>query len=582
MCGIWTLITRSPDIHHINEYNAFKTIAKRGPDRSYFIEHGKPYNVKIGFHRLSIMDPSVKGDQPFVYEIIKNGVERIISIICNGELYNYMDVVHKYNITLKSGSDCEIIGELYVKYGIEKILEEIKGEFAFVIIDMEKESGNMKISASRDPFGIRPLFVYIDNTIVNFCSELKGIIKVYNKNDYDAKCLNAIKPGHFMTMVRENGNFSEPVYNAYYNFPEFENIVEFTQQEISSNELEKIKQKIVELLTDSVKGKLMSDRPIGCLLSGGLDSSLVAAISAKILHTRGKKLQTFSIGMENSTDEKYARMVADHIGSSHTHITLDVETWINTLKDVIYTIESYDKTSVRASTGQLLAAKIINETTDIKVLLVGDGADELCSGYLYFHKAPTPIHAHYENIRLLTDISLYDVKRSDEGIARNGIEARVPFLDVDFVNYYLSINPSLRIPRYSNVTNTILEKWLLREAFSDSKLLPQDVLYRKKEAFSDGVSGTTKSWYQIIQEYVNNLYDDNYLEFAKQSFTHCPPDTKEALYYRECYTFFFGKKCDHIIPYFWLPKWCGNISEPSARVLDVYKSEPNNIKEKVN
>lgn len=573
MCGIWTLILKSPETQPLNAYNAFKTIENRGPDRSYYIEHNKPHNVKIGFHRLSIMDPSTKGDQPFVYEYVDvENLKHIVSVICNGEIYNYLDVAKKCDITLKSGSDCEILGELYIKYGIEKIAEEIRGEFAFVIIDMEEESGHMKFFASRDPFGIRPLYTYIDDHMVNFSSEIKGLVPVYNKSDFDKKCLNALKPGHYMTMTRINNTFSEPIYHKYYTFPEIKDIVEYSQQTVTTDELSLIKAKIVELLTKSVESRLMSDKPIGFLVSGGVDSSLLAAIANKILRKFGKKARTFSIGMENSTDEKYARMVAEYIGSEHTHIKLDVSKWIDTLKDVVYNVETYDKTTIRASTGQLLAAQIISMTTDIKVLMIGDGSDEICSGYLYFHKAPSAVHAHFENIRLAEEISTYDVKRADEGVSRNGLEARVPYLDVDFVDYYLSINPSLRIPKYSDVTGTILEKWLLRESFRESKLLPEEVLYRKKEAFSDGVSGTEKSWFQIIQEYVNGIYSDEYLQESQKIYNHCQPDTKEALYYRELYDAFFGDNCAHLLDKFWLPKWCGNITEPSARVLDVYKN----------
>ena len=559
MCGIWSLI-KSSSANIVNSYDAFKTFAIRGPDRSQFIEHGKPYNVSIGFHRLSIMDPSTNGDQPFVFEYSVDGVKHTVSAICNGEIYNYKKLIDKYNIKLKSGSDCEVIGHIYVNHGIECLVNSLEGEFAYVIIDMETITGDLQVFASRDPFGIRPLHIYSDNNIINFSSELKGIVPVYNKSVYDKSCLSSFKPGHYMSFTRVNNVFSACEYHKYYSFPD----------KFNNDNMRVIMQNIHDKLIESVESRLMSEKPVGCLLSGGLDSSLVASIAARIMKAQGRVLRTFSIGMDNSTDEKYAKLVAEHIGSDHTHIKLDVSTWTESLKDIIYAIETYDKTTIRASTGQYLAGKIISETTDIKVLLIGDGSDELCSGYLYFHKAPSAKEAHYENIRLLSDISLYDVKRADEGISRNGLEARVPFLAVDFVNYYLSIHPELRVPQYSDVSKTVLEKWLLRESFRESGLLPLEVLYRKKEAFSDGVSGTEKSWFQIIQDYVNVIYSDDNLDLLYNKYDHCKPDTKEALFYREWYETFFGKESSHIIPYYWLPKWCGNITEPSARVLDVY------------
>jgi asparagine synthase (glutamine-hydrolysing) len=358
---------------------------------------------------------------------------------------------------------------------------------------------------------------------------------------------------------------------------------EFTKESefLSADNLgvDKIKTKIRETFIESVRSKLFSDRPLGCLLSGGLDSSLVASIASRFLKERGQKLKTFSIGLEDSTDEYYARLVAKHIDSEHTHIKLEQDDFINALKDVIYVTETYDITTVRASTGQYLVSKWISKNTDIKVLLIGDGSDELAAGYMYFHKAPTPMELHQENVRLLKDIHFYDVLRADRGIAENGIEARVPFLDHRFVDLYLSIDPKLRHPasykEYKEYKNTSLEKWLLREAFNVDDFLPSEVLFRKKEAFSDGVSSMKKSWYQIVQEFANEKYSDEYLESEKERIGFNKPPSKEALYFRKIWEEYFGTyetspQTAEVIPYFWLPKWCGDIKEPSARVLQVY------------
>lgn len=559
MCGIWALIGTEP----LNAHNAFKRVSKRGPDRSYYINYGKPYYITLGFHRLSIMDPSVKGDQPFSFETENVASERILHLICNGEIYNFKKLVKKYNVELKSGSDCEVILHLYMmNLGMDKIMEELRGEFAFVIFDIEKASGNMKVFASRDPFGIRPMFMYKDDSYVNFSSELKGLVAVYNKETFAPSCVKIVKPAHYLEFDRINGVFTEIKEHKYYVYPDLH---EQTYPPITDiNYLEDVKQKIRNTFTESVRSKLIADRPLGALLSGGLDSSLICGIASKLLKESGRVLKTFSVGMEGSTDEHYAKMASEYIGSEHTHIQFEQQDWLDALKHVIYTIETFDITTIRASTGQYLISKWIAENTDIKVLLIGDGSDELCSGYMYFHNAPSSLHAHYENILLLDEIGQFDVLRADRGIASNGLEARVPFLDVDFVSLYLSINPDLRVPING------VEKWLLRESFKESGVLPAEVLFRKKEAFSDGVSSVKKSWFKIIQEHAESQYSDAILQKKQKEYTHCSPPTKEALYYRECFESYFGKNVSHIIPHYWLPKWSGNITEPSARVLSVY------------
>jgi asparagine synthase (glutamine-hydrolysing) len=559
MCGIWGLFSdEGSECEYY--YRAFKTLKSRGPDRSSFIEFNKPYNFILGFHRLSIMDPSSKGDQPFIveYNDPSSGSIRTVYSICNGEIYNYRELAEEYGVKLKSGSDCEVIPELYVKLGIDKLTKILLGEFAFLIVDVDLEGRDMKIHAARDPFGIRPLFYTKTKKMVNFSSELKGLVNVHRRDQIsNISDISPVKPGHYMTYIKQS-RIEYVGCSMYYTCDKFSSWDE-------TIDIKVIKDNIVSKLTEAVRCRLIADRPVGCLLSGGLDSSLVASIAAMLLKREGKKLRTFSIGMPGSTDEVYAEMVAKHIGSDHFHVSVNQDEWLGALNEVIYATETYDITTVRASTGQYLISKWIANHTDIKVLLIGDGSDELCSGYLYFHKAPDAITSHFENINLLENISYFDVLRSDRGISSNGLEARVPFLDTRFVDYYLSIDPKLRVP-----TNG-LEKWLLRESFAETGLLPTCVLLKKKEAFSDSISGTGKSWYQIIQEYTNNLYTDTESEGKRHEYIHNMPPTKEALYYRELFEGFFGHGLDHIVPYYWLPKWCGNITEPSARVLDVYK-----------
>lgn len=310
---------------------------------------------------------------------------------------------------------------------------------------------------------------------------------------------------------------------------------------------------------------MQADRPLGALLSGGLDSSLVVGIASRHLKKTGKKLRTFSIGMPGGTDGPYAQKVADFCGTEHTHFELTTQDFLDAIRDVIRAIGTYDITTVRASVGQYLVCKKIRAETDITVLLIGDGSDELCSGYMYFHKAPTPQESHVENCRLLKEIGMYDVLRADRGVARHGLEARCPFLSFDFINLYLNLDCRIRVPVEG------VEKWLLRRAFSPEfgeAVIPEDVRVRPKCAFSDGVSKKEKSWFQIIGEMADTMYKDEELLKAKETYKHVPPISFESLYYRKTFEEFYGSTA-HVIPHYWLPKWCGDILEPSARVLEV-------------
>jgi len=544
-----------------NNYKYFMKTQKRGPDRSTFEYLGEPNNIYIGFHRLSIMDPSTRGDQPFKLEYNN----RTIFVICNGEIYNYRELSTKYNIELSSGSDCEVIGYLYKQIGIYRLCKELNGEYAFIILDIDMRTGHGDVYACRDRFGIRPMFISDNNDTITFSSEMKSI-----KNKKHIKVVEPRKYLHYIKNSDTDNKWKNNNYTEYYtiNNPKLSDFITLDTCELST-----IKKLIRESFIESVKCRLASDRPLGCLLSGGLDSSLVASIAARELKKHGRVLRTFSIGLEDSTDEYYARLVAEHIGSEHTHIKLEQEDFIKAIQEgeVIYATETYDITTVRASTGQYLISKWISENTDIKVLLIGDGSDELAAGYMYFHNAPSSLELHDDNIRLLTDIHYYDVLRADRGVAGNGLEARVPFLDYRFVDLYLSIHPDLRHPK--KYDKYPLEKWLLREAFNIDDYLPDRVLFRKKEAFSDGVSSMKKSWYMIIQEHVDKLYSDEEFAIKQNNIKHNTPVSKEALYFRDIWRSLFGydEETAHVIPYFWLPKWCGDIKEPSARVLDVYK-----------
>jgi asparagine synthase (glutamine-hydrolysing) len=314
---------------------------------------------------------------------------------------------------------------------------------------------------------------------------------------------------------------------------------------------------------------MMTDRPIAALLSGGLDSSLVAALAANYLRVRGKPpLKTFSIGFRGSTDLAYARKVASWIGSDHTEVMATPEEFFRAIGPVIQAIESFDTTTVRASVGNWLVAKAVRTQTNCKVVFNGDGSDEIWGSYMYFYNAPSD-HAFEEEVtRLLTDIHLYDVLRSDRCISSHGLEPRTPFLDKHVVATARAVPTELRRP----VRGFRPEKWLLRKAFEGQHLLPDEVLWRKKEAFSDGVSGLEKSWFEILQEKVKQVVPTDWRAIAERLYSsHLCPQTAEQFYYRQLYEGYYGKGAVTTnVPYFWMPRWCPGATDPSARTLDVY------------
>lgn len=604
MCGIWFCLSK--DELSSDYYKSFRSIRPRGPDVSRLITLARQ-GVHIGFHRLAVMGPTVKGDQPFIIELDDG---KVIYVICNGEIYNFRELATKYSITLTTGSDCEILPHLFAKVGIEKLCHEVRGEFAFVICEIDK-SGESTIYVARDSCGIRPLFISFTDESMCLSSETKG--SPYLKTD--KYHIDQFPPGSYMVIQNTQINKLKEIYphicHKYRDLMKYETAI---------YDLEQAKQDVRKLLTRAVMKRMLADRQIGGYLSGGLDSTIVIGIIHRILKVADmmidgnditndydqfiertmldmhvspqymkKDIVTFSIGMEGSTDEVHARQanqyfggryyklemndyeacsqIREHTGHRHYHVIVSQEDFINAVPEVIWAIESFDITTVRASVGQYLLAKWIARYTDIIVIMIGDGSDELCSGYKYFHKAPNAHESHLENVRLVTYIHYYDVLRADRGISSNGLEARVPFLDEDFVELYLSIDPTLRVPIEGR------EKWLLRESFRDVQIIPVTVLERPKEAFSDGVSSMQRSWYQIMQDYIETKYTDEELDSTRKTILHIPPTSKEALYYRRIFESYFGTgPVYNVIPFYWLPKWVGDIKEPSARVLEVYSS----------
>jgi len=536
MCGIWISIIDNLVIQ-LNDEKIYEKIKERGPDQQNIINHNL---FKIAFYRLSINDLSNQGLQPF-YEKFDNNQ---YAMICNGEIYNYKDLMNQFNIRSYTHSDCEIILPLFLclQKDINKLCNLLDGEFAFVIIEYNTENNNIKGWVARDPYGVRPLFFGYDNDHLIFSSLLKGI-------SGETNTVFQFPPGHY----------------GYFENKKIQRVDRFYHPIIKSednNDIQIIYQTVCHKLIQAVKKRLLSDSPIGALLSGGLDSSLLVAIIYKILKI---EIPVFCIGLKDceSTDAKYAKKVVDHLDIKNFHLVLiDSETALSSIDDIIYHCETYDITTIRASIMQYHCAKYIRENTNIKTIINGDGADELQMGYLYIKLAPNESKAVEENTKLLEEIHFFDGLRVDRCLGANGLEARLPYLDKEFVEYFLSIPLELRLPFRK------LEKELIRKSFHSvyPGLLPDDVLFRKKEAFSDGVSSPEKSWYKIIQQY----FDSKKIESKDYVFN--PPFSKESQYYRQKFSDLFNiynKNYDTIIPHFWQPNFT-TIKDPSARELHVY------------
>lgn len=519
-------------------------IRERGPDHTSISYDDKAF---MCFQRLKVNDLSDAGNQPMLLNDT--------FLLCNGEIYNHKDIEEQFELVCHSKSDCESVLSFYVKLrenyplfeAVENLPRCLDGEFAFVIYD--KAVGYVHIC--RDPYGVRPLFWYKSETELGVCSELKGL------STLNAKLVTQFPPGHIASVNVTSG---EVMIHKYVDSDE-NGVVEYEKGTREEDALEAVR----ETFVNAVAKRLMSDRPVCSLLSGGLDSSLVSAILARELAP--KKLTTFSIGIKGSSDLIYAKKVAEHIGSIHHVIELSEDDFLNAIEETIRVIESYDITSVRASVGNYLVSKYIAENTDFKVVYSGDYSDEVCGGYMYFKKAPSEKAFHEECCRLVNDICYFDSLRSDRTISSQGLEARVPFSDRAFVESYLRIDPVLRV---SGPDGGRIEKYLLRKAFDGFGLLPDEVLWRSKVAFSDGVSNVERSWHNVVKEYIDTKVSDEEYALVKDSFKHNKPETKEAYYYRKVFDRYYPG-CEHVIPYFWLPKWCGEMKDPSARELEFYQ-----------
>ena len=539
MCGIWALF----GVNHPSQADISGCIAQlipRGPEYAAMKQFG---SAILGFTRLAINGLSPNGHQP---------VEREdIAVVCNGEIYNYKELAERHNITLPEGcSDCEVLPYLFRRLPPTEVCRALDGVFALVAVDLK----NQTLTVARDPYGVRPLFLGRGNGFEAFASEIKALTPICDS-------IQAFPPGSWYQFQLPKTNDTSITMTAYgyHQIPWLKNP---TCEDVST-----ARHLLRDALEAAVKKRLMSDRPIGALLSGGLDSSLICGLLAKMLKPHGKKLTTFSIGMPGSTDLFYAKKVADAIQSTHHEILLTKEDFFAAIPHVVKAAETYDITSVRASVGNWLVGKYIKENTDIKVVFNGDGSDEIGGGYLYFYRAPTDEEFEAESERLLKDIYAFDVLRSDRSMAAHGLEARTPFLDKQLVAVWRSIPTKYRRPGPKQK-----EKEILRSAMDTANIIPLEVLFRKKEAFSDGVSAKEKPWHVEINDWaVTQIPNfDEELANAPTNYPHNTPKTAEALLYRRLFEEQYGKKSVNVIPYMWMPRWSPETTDPSARTLSLY------------
>ena len=500
----------------------FRETISRGPDESSIVNTG---NGLLGFHRLAIMGLTHDGMQPFQLDDSW--------IVCNGEIYGFEKIKSELSAKyqFKSESDCEILLPMYREYGVD-MFRMLDAEFALILYDGRTN----EYVAARDPIGIRPLYYGYDNHgVIVFASEAKNLTSICSN-------IRPFPPGHYY----KNGNFI-----CYRDIVKVENVC--------FDGIDEVCQNIREKLIQGVKKRLVSDSKIGFLLSGGLDSSLVCSIAQKSL---SDPIKTFSIGMrKDAIDLKYARQVADYIGSDHVEVFMTEEEVVASLEEVVRLLGTFDITTIRASMGMYLLCKWIHENTDIRVILTGEVSDELF-GYKYTDFAPSAQAFQEESQKRVRELHMYDVLRADRCISVNSLEARVPFGDLDFVRYVMSIDPEKKLNKYGK------GKYLLRRAF-EGNYLPHDLLYREKAAFSDAVG---HSMADRLKEYANSLYTDAEFEQRRLKYEHATPFTKESLLYRELFEKYYPGQGEMVVD-FWMPNktWKGcDVNDPSARVLSNY------------
>ena len=513
MCGIVAILNvkeQTPELRQ-KALRMSQKIQHRGPDWSGIYCGG---SAILAHERLSIVDPE-SGGQPLYSPSPSEGDDRGRQVLAvNGEIYNHREIRRRYEglYDFQTGSDCEVILALYRDKGID-FLEDLSGIFAFVLYDEEKN----EFLIARDPIGVIPLYIgYDSDGTVYVASELKAL---------EGQCerYEPFLPGHFLWS-------RDMTLRRYYH----RDWMDYAA--VKDNKSSVIA--IHDALEDAVRRQLMSDVPYGVLLSGGLDSSVISAIAEKYSEMRIEdnsqtkaywpRLHSFAVGLKGAPDLAKARLVADHIGTVHHEINYTIQEGLDAIRDVIYFIETYDVTTVRASTPMYLLARVI-KSMGIKMVLSGEGADEIFGGYLYFHKAPTAQAFHEETVRKLSKLHLYDCLRANKSLSAWGVEGRVPFLDKEFLDVAMRTNPKDKM-----CPGTTIEKRIVREAFAD--LLPQEVAWRQKEQFSDGVG---YSWIDTLKAVTAAAVSDEQMAHAAERFPINPPKNKEEYYYRSIFAEYF-------------------------------------------
>ena len=521
MCSIIGYIGANLSEKEVRSY--FERTVSRGPDMTRILNLGNGF---LGFHRLAIMGLNESGMQPF--SAFGN------SVVCNGELYGFRLLKKKLEekgYTFQSESDCELLLPLYREYGTD-MFRMLDAEFAMILYD----GASGQLIAARDPIGIRPLYYgYLPSKEIIFASEPKNLVGL-------CRHILPFPPGHY---------YKDGKFVCYRNISKPTALVE--------DDVETACKKIHDKLEAGILKRLDADAPVGFLLSGGLDSSLVCAVAARHLK---KPIRTFSIGMDiDAIDLKYAKQVADYLGADHTEVIISKEDVLAALPDVVALLGTYDITTIRASIGMYLVCKYIHEHTDLRVLLTGEISDELF-GYKYTDFAPSPEAFQQEAEKRIRELHMYDVLRADRCISVNSLEARVPFGDLDFVDYVMNLDPKRKVNSYGK------GKYLLRHAF-EGDYLPYDILMREKAAFSDAVG---HSMVDDLKEYAQQLYTDEQFEARRKRYTFATPFTKESLLYRELFERYYPGQAEMVVD-FWMPNkaWEGcNVNDPSARVLTNY------------
>ena len=519
MCSIIGYIGKAITAQEVRPY--FDATKSRGPDMTRMLPLNPGF---LGFHRLSIMGLDERGMQPFV-----RGSR---AVVCNGEIYGFRKMkkeLEAKGYRFAGDSDCELLLPLYEEYGVQ-MFARLDAEFALILFDGEG------LIAARDPIGIRPLYYgYLSDGKIIFASEAKNLVGLCEK-------ILPFPPGHY---------YRDGEFICYRNISK--------PDTVCHDDLETACGNIREKLTAGIEKRLDADAPVGFLLSGGLDSSLVCAVAAKKLR---KPIKTFSIGMDlDAIDLKYAKEVADFIGADHTEVIISKKDVLEALPHVVKLLGTYDITTIRASIGMYLVCKYIHEHTDLRVLLTGEISDELF-GYKYTDFAPSPAEFQKEAEKRIRELHMYDVLRADRCISVNSLEARVPFGDLDFVSYVMALDPAMKMNTYGK------GKYLLRHAF-EGDYLPWDILMREKAAFSDAVG---HSMVDDLKEYAETVYTDEAYEEKRKQYTFAQPFTKESLLYRELFETFYPGQAEMVVD-FWMPnkEWEGcNVTDPSARVLANY------------